>query len=805
MTILPQDLRSALRTLVKHPGYAAVAVLTLAVGVGANTAIFSVLHAVVLRDLPYHDADRLAVLSSVSLQQNLPDGSSYLNAKDWKEQSRAFRDMAVYHRTEFTRATITGGPTAERVHVGLVGAGFFQLLGTSPLLGRTFEAADFEARRQAIVISYGLWRQRFGGDVRAIGRSLEVDRTACEIVGVMPPEFKLPTPEIQVWRPISVMPNWPRLQSDPRSRGGDSLMVIGRLAPSASFESARAEMTTIAARLREAYPDDNAGRGVMVERLTDRVIGARTMRALWLLFAAVGFVLLIACANVSNLALARGTARHNELSLRTALGASRWRLIRQALTESLVLALAGAAAGIGVAWLSIAALRTWASAAMPRMDTLQIDRPVFLFALAAAMLCGLLAGLLPAWLLSMASPAEALREGGPRSRGGRGTSRLRHGLVVAEIALAVVLLSGGGLLIRSFARVQGADRGFDSGNVLLLQIDPTNRFGDSAAYYRAALERIRSVPGVVAAGVITDFFIERQADSTLTVEGRPPRLPGEVAPPLIRDRAGPGYLEAMRTPLLRGRFFQESDLAPTAGRSGIINDTMARVFWPGEDPVGKRLKWGGDRDWITVVGVVADMRRQKLDEPAIPSMFEPGFSRQMDIAVRTTGDPAALRDAIAAELRALDPAAPPYGIATVEQRLAQTVAVRQLQMFLLAALAAAALVLATVGVYGLIHHSVASRTPEIGVRMALGATRGSVLWMTLSGALGLAGAGLVLGLLASLALGRTLSSFLYETSPLDPLIHAGVAALLLSVTTLASLVPARRASRVDPMTALRHD
>ena len=282
-----------------------------------------------------------------------------------------------------------------------------------------------------------------------------------------------------MWRPISVAPFWRRMQTEPRSRGADALMVIGRLAPAATFDSAQAEMNTIAARLREAYPNDNAGRGVMIEPLTDRVIGARTMRALWLLFAAVGFVLLIACANVANLALARGTARHNEFSLRTALGASRWRLIRQALAESLVLALLGAAAGVGFAWLITAALRTWAADALPRMDTLRLDLNVFLFALAAAVLCGLFAGLLPAWLLSMAKPADALREGGPRSHGGRATRRMRNGLVVAEIALAVVLLSGGGLLIRSFARVQATDRGFDSGNVLLLQIDPTDRFEQS--------------------------------------------------------------------------------------------------------------------------------------------------------------------------------------------------------------------------------------------------------------------------------------------------------------------------------------
>ncbi|MPY90771.1 MAG: FtsX-like permease family protein [Luteitalea sp.] len=812
---LREDLRDARRSLFKHPGFAAVAVLTLAVGVGANTAIFSVLQAVVLRDLPYHQADRLAVLWTLKLGQNLPDNSSYLNFRDWKAQSRTFEDMAVYRDRvqEFFAETGRQGP--ERIHVALVGPGFFRLLGAPALLGRTLEPADFDADQQAVVISHSFWRQRFGGTTDAIGKSVDHDGTRYEVIGVMAPDFELPTADVQAWTPMSVQPElWRRLQQDPRSRAGDLVAVLGRLNPTATFESAQAELDTIAARLRDEYPDTNAESGVLIEPLTDHVLGSRTAPALWLLFGAVGFVLLIACANVANLALARGATRRHELSIRTALGANKLRLVRQALTENLVLAVLAASVGLLFAWLVATALRTWAASGLPRLETVRLDLNVFLFALLVSLASGLIAGVLPALQSSTVNPVDALREGGARLAGGRG-SRLRHGLVIAELALAVVLLSGAGLLIRSFVRVQTVDRGFDSRHVLLLQVHLPDRYDDGkddaaqrVAYFREAFERILGLPGVAAAGAVTDFFIERNVDSLTTIEGQPRRRPNDPAPPLLRDWVIPGYFEAMRIPLLQGRPLRDSDLDPNAPPVGVINETMARAFWPGESPVGKRLKWGAnvgaDTPWTTVVGVVADMRRRRLDEAAIPYMFEPGVSDLMDVVVRTVGDPDALRDVIRAELRALEPTAPPYGVVTVEQRLWETVALRTLQTLLLGALAAAALILAVIGVYGIIHQSVVTRTQEIGIRMALGASASSVLRMILSGALGLAAAGLGLGLIGSIALGRTISSFLYETSPVDPLVYAAVVALLLIVTTVACLAPARRAARVDPITALRY-
>jgi putative ABC transport system permease protein len=622
----------------------------------------------------------------------------------------------------------------------------------------------------------------------------------------MPPQFEIPTAEVQAWLPLFFGQQW----QDERSRRIDALVVLGRLRPSATVDSARKEMDAIAARLRGQYPA-NEGLGVLTDALVDRVIGRTTERSLWLLFGSVGCVLLIGCANVASLVLGRATARRHEFSLRTSLGAGRLRLVRQALTENLVLSMLAGTVALLFAWWGTMALRGLALGALPRAEGIKLDGSVILFLLAATLASGLFAGLFPAVQLSMTKPADVLREGGPRSLGGPGGRRVHQGLVIGEIALAVVLLCGAGLLIRSFMRVQGANRGFDSRNVLLLQVDLPRAYDNRAkvaAFYNEATRRIRALPGVLAVGAIRDFFIHRQPDYHVALEGQPPKREDDPAPPLTEDQVVPGYFEAMRIPLLRGRLLQESDLAPEALQVIVINEEMGRRFWPGQDPIGKRLKYGLDpgakMPWKTVVGVVADMRRQRLDEPAIPYMFQPGVAAQMDIAVRTAGDPDKLRDAIRAEMRALEPAAPPYGIVTVEERFGRTVALRRLQTMLLVALAGVALVLAMIGAYGVIHQAVASRTQEIGIRMALGANAAAVLWMVLGGGLVRAAAGLGLGLLGTLALSRTLSTFLYETNPMDPVIYLAVAVLLLGVTTAACLSPARRASRFDPIAALRH-
>jgi len=809
MGAFSRDFHYGFRFLLKNRGFAVVAVLTLALGVGANAAIFSVLRAVVLRDLAYAEPDRIAVMWTKNIRQNLPDGSSYLNFRDWKERSKQFSDMAAYIRPEFTRGTLAEGTDAVRIHVGIVGPGFFELLGTPPLFGRAFKADEFGQNVTSVLISHSLWRQRFGEDPNTIGKTVLFNNSKVEIIGIMPPEFQLPTPEVQIWQPLWFgSPNW----TDERSRSADGLIVLGRLSPAATIESARAEMDAIAARLREQYPQSNAAFGVMTDPLMEKVIGPATERSLWLLFGSVGFVLLIACANVANLALARAAGRRNEFSLRTALGASKTRLVFQALSENLLIAILAAIVGVLFAWLGAAALRNWSAGALPRAETIQLDINVLFFTLVASLGCALIAGLLPALQLSASRPGEALREAGPRTSGSRSSRLLHQGLVVAEIGLAVILLSGAGLLIRSFQRVQAANRGFDSSNVLLLQVDlpPTyNNRPKVAAFYTDALQRIRSLPGVVAAGAVSDFFIHRQPDYRIALEGQSPARPEDPAPPLTEDQVVPGYFEAMRIPLLRGRLLQDSDLAEGAPPVIVINEEMARRFWPGQDPLGKRLKYGLDpganMPWKTVVGVVSDMRRQKLDEAAIPYMFQPGFNPQMDIAVRTSTDPELLLGAVRTEMRALDPAAPPYGVMTVEHRLAQTVALRRLRTMLLATLAGVALVLSVIGAYGVIHRSVVARTQEIGIRMALGANRPAILSMVLKGGLIPAGIGLALGLFGSFALSRTLSTFLYETSAVDPITYVAVSFLLIAVTVIACLAPARRASRVDPISALRHE
>ena len=802
-----RDLQYGLRTLGKNPGYASIAVLTLALGVGANTAIFGVLRAVVLRDLPYHDASRIAVLWTKNIRQNLPDGSSYLNFRDWKTRSRTFEQMAAYMRPEFTRDTVGTGPDAERIHAGQVGPNFFQLLGTAPLLGRTLEDRDYIATPRTAVISHDLWRQRFGGDPAVIGRTMQVSDMTVEIVGVMPPEFDLPTPDVQLWRPMYFGKDW----QDAGSRAVDALIVLGRMAPSATIASTRAEMDAIAAQLRAEYPAANAALGVITDPLVDRVIGSTTTRSLWLLFGSVGFVLLIACANVANLALARGAARRHELALRTALGASRLRIVRQVIAESLVLSMFAAIVGLLFGWAGAVALKRLAAGALPRAETIDVDAGVLLFLLAASIAAGLLAGLLPALQLSMMNPSEMLREGGPRAFASRGGRRIHQGLVVAEIALAMILLCGAGMLIRSFMRVQSSSRGFDSTNVLLLQVDLPGEYQRPkfASFYGDAMQRLRGLPGVVAVGAVSDFFIHRQPDYRVALEGQPAQRPEDPAPPLTEDQVIPGFFEAMRIPVLRGRSLNDGDLADGAPQVVVINEEMARRFWPGQDPVGKRLKYGLDpaasNPWKTVVGVVADMRRQKLDERAIPYMFQPGYHRQMDIVIRTAGDPDGSREAVRAAMRALDPNVPPYGILTVEQRLGDTVALRRLQTLLLAALAGVALILSMIGAYGVVHHGVRARTQEIGIRMALGANAAAVLRIVLAGGLVPALAGTALGLFGAFVLKRTLATFLYETSAMDPVIIAAVVFLLIGVTIVACLVPAARAARIDPVAALRNE
>jgi predicted permease len=802
-----RDLQYGLRTLGKNPGYTSIAVLTLALGVGANTAIFGVLRAVVLRDLPYHDPSRIAVLWTKNIRQNLPDGSSYLNFRDWKTRSRTFEQMAAYMRPEFTRDTVGTGPDAERIHAGQVGPNFFQLLATAPLLGRTLEDRDYIATPRTAVISHDLWRQRFGGDPAVIGRTMQVSDMTVEIVGVMPPEFDLPTPDVQLWRPMYFGKDW----QDAGSRAIDALIVLGRMAPSATIASARAEMDAIAAQLRAEYPAANAALGVIADPLVDRVIGSTTTRSLWLLFGSVGFVLLIACANVANLALARGAARRHELALRTALGASRLRIVRQVIAESLVLSMFAAIVGLLFGWAGAVALKRLAAGALPRAETIHVDAGVLLFLLAASIAAGLLAGLLPALQLSMMNPSDMLREGGPRAFASRGGRRIHQGLVVAEIALAMILLCGAGMLIRSFMRVQSSSRGFDSTNVLLLQVDLPGEYQRPkfASFYGDAMQRLRGLPGVVAVGAVSDFFIHRQPDYRVALEGQPAQRPEDPAPPLTEDQVIPGFFEAMRIPVLRGRSLNDGDLADGAPQVVVINEEMARRFWPGQDPVGKRLKYGLDpaasNPWKTVVGIVADMRRQKLDERAIPYMFQPGYHRQMDIVIRTAGDPDGSREAVRAAMRALDPNVPPYGILAVEQRLGDTVALRRLQTLLLAALAGVALILSMIGAYGVVHHGVRARTQEIGIRMALGANAAAVLRIVLAGGLVPALAGTALGLFGAFVLKRTLATFLYETSAMDPVIIAAVVFLLIGVTIVACLVPAARAARIDPVAALRNE
>ena len=601
--------------------------------------------------------------------------------------------MAAYIRPEFTRGTLSGGGGPERIHLADVGPGFFELLGTAPLIGRTFEPGDFSATRapsSSATVSGGSVSARIAA---CSARSIQLGDATVEIVGVMPPEFELPERGGPALAAAVVRPGLAE-RTEPRLRTASSCSAgWRRRRPSRRRAPKWMPLRPVC---ESSIPRSNASFGVSTDPLVDRVIGPTTERSLWLLFGSVGFVLLIACANVANLVLARAAARRHEFSLRTALGAGKTRLVRQALTENLVLSLLAGTVGLLFAWAGTMALRDFAAGALPRADSIQLDASVLLFLLVASLGSGLLAGLLPA----LAAVDDESRRGPPRGRpadarrtrrpprapgaGGRRDRARRDPAVGRRSPDSQLPARPGGE-----PRVRLAQRAAAAGGPARQRTTTTAK---SAAFFSEATRRIRALPGVVAVGAISDFFIHRQPDYRIALEGQPPQRPDDPAPPLTEDQVVPGYFEAMRIPLLRGRLLQDSDLAPGRRQVVVINEEMARRFWPGQDAVGRRFKYGLDpaakSPWKTVVGVVADMRRQRLDEAAIPYMFQPGVRSQMDIAVRTLGDPDVLREAIRAEMRALDPAAPPYGIVTVEQRLGRTVALRRLQTMLLVALAA---------------------------------------------------------------------------------------------------------------------
>jgi putative ABC transport system permease protein len=796
-----RDVRFGLRSLARSPGFSAVAVLCLALGIGANAALFSVLNAVLLRPLPFAEPDRL-----VRIYEKLGDkgqGSvSIPNFRDWAAQSTGFEQLAAYQMVSRNLQS-TGEP--ERIQAVEATPNLFSILGTPPLLGRAFAAdTDEPGKAKVAVVSEDLWRTRLGGEPSLIGRAIRLDGVLYTVLGVMPASFDFPAGggATDVW--VLFEPN---PQQD-AARGSHFLAVVGRLKPETTLEAATAQLVTVAARIEKDHPAEQTGRSVLVQPLRETLVG-RVRPMLLILFGAVGLVLLIACANVANLLLARAAVRQREVAVRLALGASRARLVRQFLVESLVLAFAGAALGLLLARWSLDAVAPLAANALPVTGEIPLDGRVFGFLLALAALSGLAFGIVPALQYSRGDVRESLGEAGGKTTGSGRQQLFRSTLVVLEIAVSLVLLVGAGLLLRGFLNLSGTEPGLVAENVLTAHLPlPAAQLEDSTPRtFRPALEKIRAIPGVRSAALVSMLPIQNAwTNGNFAIEGRPEPQPGQE--PLAELRiASPGFFPSLGIPVLRGRDFTESD-----GESGppvaIVNEVLARRHFPGEDPLGRRILFDGQS--FAIVGVVGNVRQAGLDVDPLAEIYFPyalPYSMQWlsdsVLVIRTELPPESLADEVRAAVRSVDPALPLYDVLTMEAVIDESLAGRRLNLWLLAVFAGMALVLAAAGLYGVISYLVAQRTREIGVRIALGAQTRDVVGLVMRQGTGLTGAGITLGLLGAFVLTRVLESLLYGVSARDPLTYAALAALLGAIALFATWLPARRASRVDPILAIR--
>lgn len=794
-----QDIRYAARTLRKNVGFTATAVCVLALAIGANTAMFSVLNAVLFRPLPYRSPEQLAMLWTELPDQNVREGrSAWANFEDWRRQSTTFADIAAY---DPATATFTTPSTAEQIGVMRISPNFFSLLGVQPLHGRSFTAEDAAYRDRVAVISHRFWQTRFGGSLNAIGANVEIDGVSSRIIGILGADFGSAQFGNDVWQPHTMISDWERLRV---ARGTGPWFVIGRLQPRATLEQAQAEMDTIARRLDEQSPATERNPGISVMPLSLHVTGPRARVALWMLTGAVICVLLIAATNVASLSLARGVRREAEIAVRAALGASRGRIIRQLLAESLTLAAISGAAGLLIAWGGVRFVVSMQPVNLARLNEAGLDLRVAGWALGLCLITGILVGLAPA----IASARRNLRPSEGRGiAGGLAARRIRSALVTAEFALAIVLLAGAGLLVRSLWSLENVDPGFKTERVFSAQLStPAKTDAQRVDFYNSVVEQVRSLPGVESVGIIGDLFIGGNPERTVTVEqASSERLRLRV------DEVSDRFFTTLAIPLLKGRFFSGADHADSP-RVAIVNETMARRLWPGLDPVGKRFKFGprdSNAPWVTVVGVSGDMRRQGLENEPIAQMFEPlaqNPSRLATLLVRTSfDDPLKIRGAVQAAVRGVDSQAPVYGVTTLENRLGGFLTERRFQTSILIGFSVVALLMAAIGIYGLIQYSVATRTNEIGVRMAIGARHGDIFRMILREGLKLSLIGVGLGIIGALGAGRAGASLLFGVTPTDPLTFVSVSLLLTIVAVAACYFPARRATRTDPLVALRHE
>jgi putative ABC transport system permease protein len=792
---LSRDTRHALHLFWRRPAFSAVVTLTLAVGIGATVAIFSIINAVLLRPLPYTDPDRLAVLWSEDSAHGLLEGRvSLLNFADWKRRSHSFQNMIVFIGQTFLLSNNDG--TRERMRSARVDENFFPLLGVQPVLGRVFSENEEKHGEAVVVLSHSLWLNRFGGSAAAIGSDLIMDGRASRIVGVMPASFRYPFPDTEVWQPITAHPYWAaRDRSAPRSAA--NWYSLARLRPGVSWTQAQSEMSVIARQLKAEYPDSRNAPEIRVVPLDEQTAGKLKL-PLAVLFSSVVLVLLIACLNIANLLLARGSAREREFSMRRALGASRATLAQQLFTESIVLSLVGALLGLTLAAAAVKALIAFGPPEIPRLREARIDGMAILFTLALALLSAIVSGLWPAFRHAVA-PARSREWTTIANRG------VRNALVIGEFAIALILLAGAGLLVRSFSRLLGVDPGFRPEHLLMMRIDlHVGRTGaQQIEYFRQAIERVSRLPGVQSAAAV-EGFLQSDPEDAVEVKGRLPQQPG----PSDDVIAGP-FFETVGIPLKRGRYFSEGDRAGSLPVA-IINEKMAKLYWPDEDPIGKQFRFSGrpSSPWLTVIGVTADMRRQGLEREPIPQVFRPDAQDPQDmleVIVRTAARAAAMAEIVRRQIQSLDPSVAKFEITTVEQRLSEQTQQRRFQTSLVSLFSVISLLLSAVGIYGLMQYMVTQRRHEMGVRMALGADRGSVLALVVRQGLILAGAGIAIGVCCALGLTHMLSSLLYGVTPTDAFTFGASTLILFCVAALACWLPARHATRIDPMLALRQD
>jgi predicted permease len=824
MNALSQDLRYAIRALLATPGFSLVAILSLAIGIGANTAIFSVASALLLRPLPYKNADRQVILWNTSPGLGITeDWFSTAQYFDIKNGQQSFEDVAI---AIGANSNLTGDGEPERVGTIRVSSNLLPMLGARPLLGQLFSADDDRPGGSGkAILGFATWMRRYGGDRGVIGRSLTLNGQPYEIVGVLPRSFSLPRevmPTLGVVDDAEVVLPLPLAANAAEVRNREDYNIIATLKPGATTAQARAELDILTARLRREHPDFYPANGGLMFRLLplqEQVVG-RVRLALIVLVASVAFVLLIACANVANLLLSRALGRQREVAVRAALGASRWRIVRQLLTESLLLAACGGLVGLLVSYLCLQAIRALGGASVPRLGEIAIDWRVLLFTMTMSLLAGVLFGLAPALRLSTLDLQSNLKDASRGSAGasvwGRGQN-LRRLLVVAELALSVMLLIGAGLLIRSFAHLQRLSPGFDPSNVLTLELTMTGRkYNDAEAVlqtYRLLWERVSALPGVKAVGGITALPLSQMmAWGPITIEGRATPEGEKFINADIRVVGG-DYFTAMNIPLRKGRMFSQEFDTRTSARVVIIDQRMADQFWSGQDPIGKRIRTGGfdvtpDTPWMTIVGVVGDVKQDALDADSRIAYYRfqgQTPSRAMNVVVRSAADPAALAAPVTQQIRSLDPDLPIYKMRTMGQRVEASLAERRFSMLLLTALAVLALGLAAIGIYGVMAYLVSQGTRELGIRVALGATPHDLLMLVVRQGMLVAAAGTILGLAGAFALTRFMRALLFGVHTSDPVTFAAIAVTLAAVALVACMVPARRASRIDPMTAMRVD